>query len=101
MRKRILIVAMSFALANVIHAETPKPAAPPPAPPTLTELEQTRLENLQLKQTLIQQSPQYQALQRDLQAFRALVAADHPGYHWDDAAGLVKDTPTAAAPEKK
>ncbi|HEY1810634.1 MAG TPA: hypothetical protein VGG42_18880 [Acidobacteriaceae bacterium] len=66
-----------------------KPAAPPAAPihaperpgPQLTETESLKLENLQLKATVLQQ--QQQQLQQEFAVLMQSLSAEHVGYAFD------------------
>lgn len=101
---RILVRGLILLLCaiGVGAALAQKPAAPPAAPvqaPELTETESLKLENLQLKATVLQQQ------QRDLQSqFMALlqsISAEHPGFLFDANSRTFHPAPKPAKDTKK
>ena len=93
-----LLLLWAGTAAAQAPASSPQPAAAAkPAPtsssPEPSELEKARLENLQLKFTLLD------GQQRDLQSqYGALIQqiqAEHPGTYWDAKAGALKPIPAA------
>lgn len=90
MRKTLSSIALCFALSFSVVAQTAKPE-PPKAPPVLTELEQARIENVQLKFALIQeQQAQLQAL---YQTLLKAIETEHPGYRYDAQAKAIVAIP--------
>lgn len=77
---------------------TPAPAATAPAP-ALTELQKTKMENLQLKFSLLQQ--QQTELQGQYSALIQSIVAEHPGYQWNPQSSSLVAVPKPAAADKK
>ncbi len=81
-------------------SQTPAPKAQPaaaPEPQVLTELEQTKVENLQLKTTLLRQ--QEQVLNAAYLALAEQIAKAHPGFILNPQTGQLQPAPRPA-PEK-
>ena len=121
-RFAVLIVLLS--LASIAFTQPTKPASstvkpalvtPTPAPPdvkqptaadvkptplpTLTEVESLKLENLQMKFTLLSQ--QQQQLQQTYTSLIQTILAEHPGYTWDAANSRLMPIPKSETPAKK
>ena len=85
-------------------AQKPVPPAhapvPPPAVPQLSETESLKLENLQLKATVLQ--TQQQQLQQQFLALLNAISAEHPGYAFDPNSRTFHPAPKPAeAPKTK
>lgn len=79
-------------LSAAVMAQAPKA-------PAVNEVEQLKLENLQLKMGALQQ--QFTQLAQQKQALTAEIAKENPGYHWytnpqTGQEGLVPDAAPAA-----
>ena len=116
--KRSLILFLALSTIPALAQQAPKPPnpaptsaqpKPPSAPvpsavpdgaaptlPTLTELQKAKLENLQLKFTLLQQ--QQTQLQGEYQTLVQTIVAEHPGFRWDAQSSSLVAVP--AAPKK-
>jgi hypothetical protein len=119
-RLSLLVLSSTFCLTSFLHSQapaakhaplvTPKPseiAAPKPAAPT--ELERTKLENIQLRMALLQQEemslPQRrQELQVQYGEIIQAIERENPGYVWNPQTGSLVPKPIPAPapkPEKK
>lgn len=102
--KPILAMTLLSLLAIPAIAQNPfqkAPAAKPPTatlPPVLTEVQKLKLENIQLKFSVIQS--QQQQLQTEYQALVQQLLAEHPGYRWDAQTQSLVAVPTPAAGKK-
>ena len=77
----------------------PAPAAPVyEAWPQPTEVQRLKLENLQLRATLLSQ--QQQALQQEYGALVQQIIAEHPGYIWNPQTAALQLAPKPAAQPK-
>ena len=85
--------------AALMQAVPPTTAPVTEALPQLTELERTRLENLQLKFQLLQQ--QQQQLQQSYADTVRQIQTEHPGYIFDAQSSTLRKQPSpATAPAK-
>ena len=120
MKNRLMITVLALmALAMTTAAQTVKPAYPAPAitqgpahpAPAITpvpaqpalgqdlsELERTKIENLQLKYTLLK--AQEQELQNQYNALVMGIEKEHPGYVWNPTTGALMKKPAAAVPRQ-
>lgn len=118
MRSRLFLLFMGLALCflSLAHGQKPTPALKPPTPPPAaatpaapaepTELERTKLENIQLRMALLQQEelslPQRrQELQQQYGMIVQQIEREHPGYVWNPQAGGLVAVPVAKPAEKK
>ena len=98
-------IGAAFAQHPALPPNAPEPpkAAPsakaPDAPPQLTETETLKLENLQLKATVLQ--TQQQELQQQFVALLNAISAEHPGFTFDPNSRTFRPAPKPAAAEKK
>ena len=109
MKNRLMITVLALmALAMTTAAQTPVTAqhapaiTPVPAQPALgqdlSELERTKIENLQLKYTLLK--AQEQELQNQYNALVMGIEKEHPGYVWNPTTGALMKKPAAAVPRQ-
>ena len=105
--KRISIV-FCLILAVVAFSATVRAQQPVPVSPVLTEVEQLKLENINLRFTALQQ--QIQQVQQQAQQLVVAIEAAHPGFNVNFQTGQLTPKPkpveppkaaTAPAPEKK
>lgn len=89
----VTILVLTFSIAGCT-------AQPKPDPTQFSELEKTKLENLQLKQVLLNQ--QSQAFQSEVTTFGAEIEKEHPGYTLQNNLIVPKPKPASAvaAPKK-
>ena len=107
-----------FAIAQATHAQATQPKVKPAVPAAVTtlptpppadaiqtalpehsELQKTKLENLQLKFTLLQQ--QQTQLQNEYQILVREIQAEHPGYTWNAQASRLVPVPKPSGAPKK
>ena len=88
--------AQQKAILDAAKAGAELAAAAPAQAPSLTELQKAKLENLQLKFTLLQQ--QQTSLQGEYQTLVQSIVAEHPGFQWNPQSGSLVAVP--AAPKK-
>jgi hypothetical protein len=97
MRKIIIIIAALAVFAVPAHSQKPQP-------PKLTEIEQLKIENFNLKFNQLeimkhQIEDQEKKLQADYQAFSLGVSSEHPGYMLDQQGNLIPAPKPAEAPK--
>ena len=83
--------------AHPAPAITPVPAQPALGQ-DLSELERTKIENLQLKYTLLK--AQEQELQNQYNALVMGIEKEHPEYVWNPTTGALMKKPAAAVPRQ-
>lgn len=101
----LLVLVSSLSLAGA-QDKGKKPTPPPAAAPQPTELERTKLENLQLRMMLLNQEEQSIPERKNLlqQQYGDVVRqmeASHPGFIWNPTANALvpkPPAPKAAAP---
>jgi hypothetical protein len=103
-----LMLATTPAISQTVHPvatghdqkiDVPAPAAPVyEALPQPTEVQRLKLENLQLKASLLAQ--QQQALQQEYSALVQAIIAEHPGYIWNPQTASLQPAPKPAPQPK-
>ena len=96
--KTLSLAAMLVIFLAPLASPQSSPVPSEAKPPALSELENTKLENIQLKFRLLQ--VQQQALQEEYQTLVSQVQAEHPGYALDQQTNSLKPVPKPA-PKKK
>jgi len=94
----ILATALTLPAFAQTKPAPAKPAAPAPQLASvpqaqITEFEKLKLENIQLKFSLLQ--VQQKQLQAEYQSTIQAIVAEHPGYQWDPQTSALVATPKA------